>query len=65
MMKLFSVSTKHLYNIYAMLDQRRRRLVGLVYMLYKYIVFTAGYGSLHLHQILLINHFTNVTLANC
>ena len=28
-------NTKHLYNIYTMLDQRRRRWADVVYMLYK------------------------------
>ena len=35
-------NTKDLHNIYAMLDQRRRRWADVVYMLYKCFVF-AGY----------------------
>ena len=36
----FPVSTKHLYNICTMLDQRRRSWADVVQMLYKYFVFT-------------------------
>ena len=34
--------TKHLYSICTMLDQRRRRWVEVVQMLYKYFVFAGG-----------------------
>ena len=37
-----AANTKHLYNIYTMLDQRRRRWADVVYMLYKCFVFS-GY----------------------
>ena len=33
------VNTNHLYNIYAMLDQRQRRWADVVQMLYKCFVF--------------------------
>ena len=32
-------NTKHLYNIYTMLDQRRRRWTDVVQMFYKYFLF--------------------------
>ena len=35
----YSLNTKHLYNICAMLDQRRRRWADVVQMLYKCFVF--------------------------
>ena len=35
----FPANTKHLYNIYTMLDQRRRRWADVVWMLYKCFVF--------------------------
>ena len=43
---IYPVNTKHLYNIYTMLDQRRRRWADVVYMLYKWSVL-AGYVHLH------------------
>ena len=36
---LHPVNTKHLYNIYTMLDRRRRRWADVVQMLYKCFVF--------------------------
>ena len=41
----YTVNTKHLYNISTMLDQRRRRWVDVVLMLYKYSVFTGYIGA--------------------
>ena len=38
------VSTKHFYNIFTVLGQRRRRWSNSVQMLYKYFVF-AGQGA--------------------
>ena len=35
----FPSNTKHLYNIYTMLDQRQRRWADVVQMLYKCFVF--------------------------
>ena len=35
----YPVNTKHLYSIYTMLDQRRRRWVNAVQMLYKCFAF--------------------------
>ena len=32
-------NTKHLYDVFTMLDQRRRRWAGVVQMLYKCFVF--------------------------
>ena len=40
-------NTKHLYNIYTMLDQRQRLLPDVVLKLYKCFVFT-GTGSIAL-----------------
>ena len=40
----YPLTTKHLYNICAMLDQRRRRWADVVQMLYKCFVF-AGYSQ--------------------
>ena len=37
---MFLANAKHLYNIYTMLDQRRRRWASVVQMLYKCFVFT-------------------------
>ena len=37
-------NTKYLYQIYTMLDQRRKRWAGGVYMLYKCFVF-AGFEA--------------------
>ena len=41
------VSTKHLYNIYTMLDQRRRRWADVVLMLYKCCVFSGSNQKKH------------------
>ena len=41
-----AVNTKHLYNICAMLDQRRRRWAHVVQMLYKCFVFS-GHDIIH------------------
>ena len=35
-------NTRHLYNIYTMLDQRRRRWADIVWMLYKCFVILLG-----------------------
>ena len=35
-------NTKHVYNIYTMLDQRRRRWLDVVQMLYKCFVFAGS-----------------------
>ena len=61
----YSASTKHLYNIYTMLDQRRRRLAGVVQMLYKCFVF-AGQFVVD-EQLLIFNEggylfFTNINI---
>ena len=40
---MYPVNTKHLYNVCAMLDQRRRRWADVVQMLYKYFVL-AGFA---------------------
>ena len=42
-------NTNHLYTIYTMLGQRRRRWAGVVYMLYKCFVF-AGASTCLLHR---------------
>ena len=43
----FPVNTKHLYNIFTMLDQRRRRCADVVQMVYKCVEFA---GSLLMSQ---------------
>ena len=43
------VNTKHLYNMFTMVDQRRRRWSDIVNMLYKCFVF-AGYITLAKHD---------------
>ena len=45
----FPKNTKHLHNIYTMLDQRLRRWADVVQMLYKYFV-CAGLKHYTLHQ---------------
>ena len=39
LLEVVYISTKHLYNIFTMLDQRRRRLADVVQMLCKCFVF--------------------------
>ena len=48
-------NTKHLCNIYTMLDQRRRRCADVVQMLYKSFVF-AGYILVNRARRLLSHH---------